>query len=178
MGASNPETALIGKLAGVECDPMPETCAICGCELHRRPNTYARPTIEGRSHATSHHFIAERFFGRSITRRGTQTDGVFTSCPWGHEGESAVFCYECHEELLHNPVLLPEGIARFAELVRTRGLSEQVKTEARSKLAGRVVLFHDVITRGLRILHEEDTNVSKARAEERARGGLKSFGAA
>jgi len=77
---------------------MGERCAICDCVLHRTAGTYARPTIEGRSHATKHHFVAERFFGRSSNRRGTVTDGVFTSCPWGHEGETAVFCYECHEE--------------------------------------------------------------------------------
>jgi hypothetical protein len=101
--------------------------------------------------------VAERFFGRSSNRRGTKTEGIFAECPWGHEGESETFCYECHEELLHNPVLLPDDVARLAELVRRRGLAEQVKTEDRSKIAGRVNLFHDVIDRGLRILLEEDT---------------------
>jgi hypothetical protein len=66
-----------------------------------------------------------------------------------------VFCYECHEELLHNPVLLPEDIARLADLVQLRGLSEERKTEDRSKIARRVVLFHEVIARGLKALHEE-----------------------
>src|SRR6266481_4037997 len=116
---------------------MTEHCAICGCELHRARDTYARPTVAGRSHATEHHFVAERFFGRSTNRRGTKTEGIFTSCPWGHEGESAVFCYECHEELLHNPVLLPEDIARFSDLVLARGLSEASKPEDQSKIAGR-----------------------------------------
>ncbi len=86
---------------------------------------------------------------------------MFASCPWGHEGESEVFCYECHEELLHNPVLLPEDFVRFAELVRMRGLSEKTKTENRSKLAGRVVLLRDVISRGLKVLHEEETERAK-----------------
>jgi hypothetical protein len=105
--------------------------------------------VEGRSHATSHHYVAERFFGRSTNRRGTKTEGMFPSCPWGHEGQSVVFCYECHEELVHNPVLLPEDISRFAELVKQRGLSEETKTESREPIAGRVVLFHEVIARGL-----------------------------
>lgn len=142
---------------------MGEKCAICGCELHRIPDTYARATIEGRSHATKHHFVAERFFGRSGNRVGTKTASTFTSCPWGHEGKSEVFCYECHEELLHNPVLLPEDVARFAELVRMRDLSEKVKTEDRSKIAARVALFHDVITRGLKLLHDEETERAKSR---------------
>lgn len=136
---------------------MTEHCAICGCELRRTRGTYARPTIEGRSGASKHHFVAERFFGRSSNRRGTKTEGTFTSCPcpWGHEGEAGVFCYECHEELLHNPVLLPEDVACFAELVRLRDLSERMKPEDRSKIAGRIALFHEVITRGLKLLHDE-----------------------
>jgi hypothetical protein len=105
--------------------------------------------VEGRSHATIHHYVAERFFGRSTNRRGTKTEGLFPACPWGHEGESVVFCYECHEELVHNPVLLPEDVARFAELVKQRGLSEEMKTDSRAPIAGRVALFHEVIARGL-----------------------------
>ena len=128
---------------------MSEHCAICGCLLHRTRNTYARPTVAGRSHATKHHFVAERFFGRSTNRRGTQTDGVFPSCPWGHEGECAPFCYECHEVLLHNPVLLREDISRFSELVRRYGLSEQTKTESRLPITGRIKLFREVISLGL-----------------------------
>jgi hypothetical protein len=68
---------------------MAEHCAICGCLLHRTAKTYARPTIEGRSHATAHHFVSERFFGRSANRKGTRTEGIFESCPWGHEGQTA-----------------------------------------------------------------------------------------
>ncbi len=134
---------------------MSEHCAICGCQLHRTKNTYARPTLEGRSHATSHHYVAERFFGRSTNRRGTKTDGIFSSCPWGREGESVVFCYECHEELVHNPVFLPEDIAQFAALVKQRGLSEDVKTENRAPIAGRIALFHEVIACGLAALLQE-----------------------
>jgi hypothetical protein len=140
---------------------MVEHCAICRCEVHRTRDTYARPTIEGRSGASKHHFVPERFFGRSSNRRGTKTEGVFASCPWAHEGTVGVFCYECHEELLHNPILLPEDIARFAELVRIRDLSERVKTEDRSKIAGRIALFHEVITRGLKVLHDEETERAK-----------------
>jgi hypothetical protein len=143
--------------------PMAEHCAICGCELHRARDTYASPTIEGRSSATKHHFVAERFFGRSSNRRGTKTEGIFTSCRWGHEGQSDVFCYECHEVLLHNPVLLPEDVARFAELVQMRNLAEKVKPANHSKIAGRVVLFHEVITRGLKLLHDEETERAKSR---------------
>ncbi len=134
------------------CPNMNERCAICDCVLHRKPGTYAQPTVDGRSHASNHHFIAERLFGRSANRQGTKTKGVFDRCPWGHERESTVFCYECHEELLHNPVLLPEDIAAFAALVKDYGLSEDHKPEERIKLAGRIQLLHEVIATGIMAL--------------------------
>jgi hypothetical protein len=83
----------------------------------------------------------------------------------GHESESDVFCYECHEELLHNPVLLPEDIALFAELVRLRCLSEGQKTSDRSKIAGRIALFHEVIELGLKTMRSKVG--TEARDEER-----------
>jgi len=135
---------------------MDEFCAICGCLLHRE-DEYGLPTVRGRSHATAHHHIAERFFGRSSNRRGTQREAMFAECPWGHEGETTVFCYECHEELMHNPVLLPDDIQRLSELVTSRNLSEDRKTEDRTRLAGRIKLFHEVIARGIEeLLAEED----------------------
>ena len=134
---------------------MAENCAICGCLLHRTAGTYARPTVEGRSHATEHHFVSERFFGRSANRKGTKTEGMFEACPWGHEGKTAVFCYECHEELLHNPVLLPADVKRFAELVRSRQLAEDRKPDDRKRIAGRVALFHEVIARGLAAMSKD-----------------------
>jgi hypothetical protein len=129
-----------------------ERCAICQCRLHRTQGTYALHNAQGRSHATAHHFVAELFFGRSSNRKGTKTEGVFLSCPWGVEGESAVFCYECHEELLHNPVLLPDDIKALARIVRSRGLSEDEKTEDRSLHAARVKLFREIIAAGISAL--------------------------
>jgi hypothetical protein len=143
---------------------MAEHCALCGCDLHRTPGEYANATIEGRSGATKHHSVAQRFFRRSRTRPARQIEGIFTSCPWGNEGQSAdVFCYECHELLLHNPVLLREDVLRFAELVRMRNLAETAKPADYSKIAGRVVLFHEVIARGLELLHGEETERAKSR---------------
>ena len=136
---------------------MNEICAICGCLLHRTKNTYASPTVEGRSHASTHHHVPERFFGRSKNRRGTQREKIFENCPWGHERESAIFCYDCHEELLHNPVLLPEDIKRFADIVQIKGLSEDTKTESRERIAGRIKLFHEVIHRGLEEIDKENS---------------------
>ncbi len=80
---------------------------------------------------------------------GTRREATFVASPWGSENEKGLFCYECHEELLHNPVVLPEDIAKFARLVHLRGLSETNKPVGRYLLAGRIVLFHEVIAKGL-----------------------------
>ncbi|OGX16194.1 MAG: hypothetical protein A2166_06715 [Omnitrophica WOR_2 bacterium RBG_13_41_10] len=131
-----------------------EKCGICGCIVHRRGH-YAEPTIEGRSHATRHHYVAERFFGRSKNRKNTQREGVFKKCPWNQEKQSTVFCYECHEELIHNPVFLPEDIKLFAELVESRNLNEHGKRKGKEKIAGRIQLLHEIIATGLKSLKKE-----------------------
>ena len=130
---------------------MSQTCPLCGCTLHREGD-YARPTPKGRSHACEHHFVAERFFGRSGNRRGTQRDRVFVTCPWNMEGHAMDFCYECGEELLHNPVLLPLDVQRLAHLIQMRGLLDDEKTADRRKFAERVKLLHEVIDKGLEAL--------------------------
>ena len=129
---------------------MAERCLICGCIIHREGD-YAQPTVKGRSHATSHHFVAERFFRRTKNRKKGKTKPipVFVTCPWDVEGKAAVFCYECHEELVHNPVLLPKDLERLAALVRNRGLDEDAKTADRRKIGERVKLLHEAIARGL-----------------------------
>jgi hypothetical protein len=125
-----------------------ERCAICGCLLHRS-GEYAKPTVKGRSHATEHHFVAERFFGRSKNRKGTVRPAIFRECPWNLESEKEVFCYECHEELLHNPVFLPEDVREFGKLVQSRGLGETKKPQNRKGIAGRIKLFNNVIRLGI-----------------------------
>lgn len=50
---------------------------------------------------------------------------------------------------MHNPVMLPEDIARFRRLIRMRHLHEDTKTRDRSRLSKRIVLLHEVIAAGL-----------------------------
>ena len=136
---------------------MTGKCAICGCITHREGD-YAKPSIKGRSHATKHHYLAERFLGRSRNRRGEQREPIFTECPWNIEGQTGEFCYECHEELLHNPVLLETDIRGFARLVRSRRLGETRKTKNRDRIAGRIKLLHEVIERGIEKLLEVESH--------------------
>jgi hypothetical protein len=71
------------------------------------------------------------------------------ACPWGPEKQATVYCYECHEALIHNPVLLPGEVQAFAELVKIRGLNEDDKPSEKDKIARRVMLLHEVLATGL-----------------------------
>ena len=129
---------------------MHERCEVCGCRVHRGGD-YAKPSVTGRSHATKHHYVAERFFGRSRNRPGTRRNAVFCVSPWPEiERKVAVLCYECHEELFHNPVFLPQDVEAFAAIVRQRCLAEDRKGRSREKIAGRVRLLHEIIQEGLK----------------------------
>lgn len=128
-----------------------DTCAICGCRVHR-DGGYAEPNVQGRSHATEHHVVAKRFFGPAANKHGSIHEPIFEQCPWNQEGVTVLFCYECHEELMHNPVLLREDIKRFAKLVRLRKLNEGKKSADRRRIAERIQLLHEVIAAGLTAL--------------------------
>lgn len=145
-----------------------ERCGICGCRVHRNGD-YAKATTKGRSHATRHHFVAERFFGRSKNRPGVLREAIFGECPWGLEREGGVFCYECHEVLLHNPVFLPADIEDFRKLVELRGLHEATKSEDRSSLAGRIRLLDEVISCGIQNLLAEEGPTAQPSGSSRTR---------
>ena len=49
-------------------------------------------------------------------------------------------------------VLFPNEVSASSRLVRARGLNEDGKPEDRSKLAGRIMLFQQVISVGLKTL--------------------------
>ena len=127
----------------------PEKCKICGCEIHR-DGDYAKPTVKGRSHATKHHYVAERFYGRTKNKRTYQeVSPIFGEKDYSeYEGQSGIFCYECHEELLHNPILLPADVEKLAKLVYERKCNEMKKGDSREKIAERIKLFQEIISLG------------------------------
>jgi hypothetical protein len=125
-----------------------ESCAICGCPVHRS-GEHTRPRIAGHSHVATRHRVPERFSPRPAKRRGARKHGLSVACPWGPEKQATVYCYECHEALIHNPVLLPGDVQAFAELVKIRGLNEDDKPSEKDKIARRVMLLHEVLATGL-----------------------------
>jgi|ERR1035437_2685819 hypothetical protein len=136
---------------------MEESCILCGCKVHRS-GEYATKTLTGRSHATFHHYVAERFFGRSQNRKGTLHVPIFTSCPWDLEKKGEIYCYECHEELIHNPVFTKNDIGKFAALIKSRKLNEIDKQEDMDKIAGRIKLLNEIIAAGLNVLSTGNDN--------------------
>jgi hypothetical protein len=58
--------------------------------------------------------------------------------------------------MLHNPIMLEVDVKRFAAIVRARGLSETEKPEDFSKIAGRILLFQEVIARGITDLYQSE----------------------
>ena len=67
-----------------------ERCALCDCILHRGRD-YAADTPSGRAHATHHHFVAERFFGRSaISDAATHIHWLGRERLTTYDGELAV----------------------------------------------------------------------------------------
>ena len=124
-------------------------CEICECVLYSGKGKYGEPTPEGRAHLSRHHYIAERFFGRSKNRKGTRRPEIFTNSPWPASEGQAALCYDCHEELLHNPVILKPELEKLSALVKKRRLSERIKTESRAGIAGRIKLLQEIIKKGL-----------------------------
>lgn len=132
--------------------PLKTDCQICGCLLSRENGVYGQPTPSGRSHGTRHHFIAERFFGRTTNKRNSKANPIFADEDYQeYARQTETFCYECHEELLHNPIFLRKDIDKFAELTKKRHCAEtgQVKTEKREKIGQRIKLLNEVISKGL-----------------------------
>jgi len=124
--------------------PVKIHCQLCGCLLGCEKGTYAQPTISGRSYGTWHHYIAKRFF--------SQKDSIiFNKNYYKYTGKTEIFCYECHEELLHNPIFLPKDIDKFAMLIRRKrcGEGNQGKILKREKIGQRIMLLHKVISKGL-----------------------------
>ena len=131
-------------------------CAICGCELNRKSKVYGEDNQDGRSHASEHHYVAKRFFGHSKTSKGKlPRKPIFNSknCPPQWEDKKVgILCYDCHEELLHNPVFLASDIKQFAKLVELMNLNENDKPKSKDKIKGRIVLLHEVIEKGIKAI--------------------------
>ena len=129
-------------------------CGLCGCVIQNNGG-YAEPTVDGRSHRTKHHYVAERFFGRSNNRRGEIREGIFSVEELDIKPKFGEYCYDCHEELLHNPIILKSEMDKLAEIFKIIGANEDVKTERKDKLKQRIITLKEVIRKGIDICLSE-----------------------
>lgn len=127
-------------------------CRICSCVLSRKNGTYGQATPSGRSHGTKHHLVAKRFFTKTKNDSISKMNPIFKDGDYPqYKGQMETLCYECHEELLHNPIFLPNDIDKFAKLVEKRFCDERgkKKTTKRKKIGQRIKLLNEVISVGL-----------------------------
>ena len=93
-------------------------CMLCGIEF----TTGAYATENGRYNRSEHHLFPARFKKYHISQRSLAKKLNIES----QDFDSVHLCYECHEELLHNPVFATKMIKELSQLMRGRSLEDKV----------------------------------------------------
>ena len=94
-------------------------CMLCGIEF----TTGAYATEKGRYNRSEHHLFPARFEDH-ISQRSLAKKLNLES----QDFDSVHLCYECHEELLHNPVFTTKMIKELSHLMRGKSLEDKVIT--------------------------------------------------
>ena len=93
-------------------------CMLCGIEF----TTGVYATENGRYNSSEHHLFPTRFKKYGISQRSLAKKlNVETQ-----DFDSVYLCYECHEELLHNPVFTTKMIKELGYLMLGRSLEDKV----------------------------------------------------
>lgn len=95
-------------------------CMLCRIEF----TTGVYATESGRYNRSEHHLFPARFKKYRISQRSLAKKlNVETQA-----FHSVYLCYECHEELLHNPVFTTKMIKELSHLMRCKSLKDKVIT--------------------------------------------------
>ena len=95
-------------------------CMLCGIEF----TSGAYATENGRYNRSEHHLFPLRFKKYRISQRSLAKKlNVETQ-----DFDSVHLCYECHEELLHNPVFTTKMIEELSHLMKGKRLEDKVIT--------------------------------------------------
>ncbi len=97
-------------------------CMLCG----KKFTTGAYATESGRYHRSEHHLFPTRFKKRFSQRSLAKKLNVETQ-----DLDSVYLCYECHEELLQNPVFTTKMIEELSYLMSGKSLQNKVVTLSR-----------------------------------------------
>jgi len=99
-------------------------CVLCGIKFSTK-GVYA--TESGRYNRSEHHLFPTRFKKYRISQRSLAKKlNVGTQ-----DFDSVHLCYECHEELLHNPVFTTKMIKELSHLMKGKSLEDKVITLSR-----------------------------------------------
>ena len=102
---------------------MAATCVLCRTELVEGNvgHVYGTNTDEGMRHLSTHHRVAERlekFLALDTTKEKL--------CSGAGMDDKLVLCCFCHEELLHNPILLPGVETTLAKAFASKDRAERL----------------------------------------------------
>ena len=101
-----------------------DRCVLCGIKF-TTGGVYA--TESGRHNRSEHHLFPARFEKFGISQRSLAKKlNVETQ-----DFDSVHLCYECHEELLHNPVFTTKMIKGLSHLMKGKSFEDKVITLSR-----------------------------------------------
>ena len=112
---------------------MKKKCLICGVELVEGNPNNKYGTFEGRNYISRHHLFPQRF------QKYFQENEVLNIFGITKFNERAEFCYDCHEEMIHNLILNKEILEKLNEKMNGKNLKERIQ------------IFHEIFKKGLGI---------------------------
>ena len=98
-------------------------CILCGIEF----TTGVYATESGRYNRGKHHLFPSRFKKYGISQRSLAEKLNVES----QDLDFVHLCYDCHEELLHNPVFTAKMIEKLSPLIKGKSLEDKVITMSR-----------------------------------------------
>ncbi len=99
---------------------------LCGIKFSKT-GVYAEKTESGQRYRAEHHLIPKRFEKYHISQRS-----LAEKLNVGTQDFVPVYlCYECHEELLQNPVFTAKMLEELSPLIKGKSLEDKVVTLSR-----------------------------------------------
>ncbi len=117
---------------------MAATCVLCRTELVQGGDGSGKDTDEGMRHFSTHHRLAKRWQDKKCLDLEAIKEKLRSS------DDELVLCFFCHEEMLHNPILLPGVETTLAEVFTRKDRAE------------RLMVFAEIIRIGAEAYKEQD----------------------
>ncbi|HEY9205431.1 MAG TPA: hypothetical protein VIO58_05870 [Candidatus Methanoperedens sp.] len=106
-------------------------CQLCKTPLKEGNLGYAYGTSEGLTHLSRHHIFPKRL------KKYFTNDEIQKIFHIDNPSSSMVFCYECHEEILHNIILNDSMVAMLSTLLDRKDKKTKIK------------IIHEILKKGI-----------------------------